>query len=75
MPAMQVIETTKTLWAVPPQMPPMLRSPSELDKAGQGEQSRANSCCNCKGSGCAKQGIGASGIEITTSSFYFKGFE
>ena len=75
MPTLQVIQTTKTLWAVSPQVPSMLRSPSELHKAGQGKQSRANVCCDCSGERLSKERRNHQGIEITTTSYYERGFE
>jgi hypothetical protein len=75
MPAMRIIETTKELWAVPPKVPAMLRAPSELNKTGQGKQGRTNACCDCKGEGFAQSGRNLAGIEITGTSFYYKGHE
>ena len=75
MQTLSVIEKTKTLWGVSPHLPSMLRSTHQLNKTGQSEQSGANVLCDCSGEGLAKQGGNPSGVEITETSFYERGFE
>ena len=75
MPAMQVIQKTQMAWGISTHLPSMLCAPHQLNKARQGEQSRAHVRCDCSGERLAKSGRNYQSIEITTTSFYERGFE
>ena len=69
MPAMQVIETTKTLWGIPPQVHGMLRSANQKRQAVKNSP-RSDVCSHREGKRLPQQGRDLSGIEVTTTSFF-----
>jgi hypothetical protein len=75
MPAMHIIKKTKALWDLSAQVSPMLCSIGELNKARQSKQSGANAICDCSGEKLPVERGNLAGIEITNSSYYFKGWE
>lgn len=74
MQALPIITTTAKAWGVSPHMPSMLRALSQKRQTIK-DSSRINVCRNCSGEKCAQSASNHCGIEITTSSFYYRGFE
>lgn len=74
MQTMPIITKTAKAWGVLPHLPKVLRAPYQERKAGK-DSSRSDVCCDCSGEKCSKQGSNHCGIEISTTSFFNRGWE
>lgn len=75
MQTLRILEQTAYLWWVPLNVRTVLRSVNQLYKARPKEQIPSYVCSNRDGQKCSEQGRNLAGIEITRTSFYYKGHE
>jgi len=74
MPALPIIKTTAQSWDLQAYLPVMLRSANQECQTFKNSP-RSNACCDCSGERISKERRNHQGIEITTTSFYYKGHE
>jgi hypothetical protein len=71
---LRIIDTTRYAWDLQAYLPVMLRSADKECQTLQ-DSSRGDVCSNRASQKCSEQGSNLAGIEITTTSFYNKGWE